>query len=381
MAWRTSRIFKENLLAYQDDSVNIIVNKGGARSTKTFSILQLLYLIALHSKKPLTISVVTQTFPQLRQGAIRDFEKLTQELHLKTNLTTKTYYINNSFIEFFPAEQYQKVLGAQRDILFINECNRLNYEVVRQLLIRTSGKKFLDYNPVADFWINTEILPREDCKLITSTYLDNPFLSSSQIQEIEKNKHNANWWRVYGLGLDGKREGLVFPNFELVDTIPDGGKVRYGMDFGFNDPTTLIKVVVIEDSLYIDELVYRSGMVSADIIKALEANELQRRKDKIIADSAGVEQIQTLYRDGWNIHSAVKGANSITEGINRINKFKIKITKRSVNVEKEFLNYMWQKDRNEQLLDIPSDDFNHAIDAIRYALKDIENNTGTYNIR
>lgn len=379
MTWQTSRVFKESLIAYNDSKVSVIINRGGTRSGKTFSVLQVLALIALHSPKPLVISVVTQTFPQLRQGAMRDFNKIIEGISYKENKSAHTFQIGNSLMEFFSADQYTKVLGAQRDILFINECNRLGYEVVRQLFVRTAGKKFLDYNPVSDFWINKEVMPRKDIAVINSTYKDNTFLSAEQVAEIESHKHNENWWRVYGLGLEGRLEGLVFSDFELVDDFPQG-KQRVGIDFGFNDATAIVRVAIVGDTLYLDELAYLRGAISSDISVVMSNAGLTKRVDRIIGDSAAREQIETLYRDGWNIHPCVKGAGSIIGGIDKMKRYKIRVTKRSTNIINELYNYMWAKDKNDNLLNVPIDEFNHTIDAARYAVADLLENSGEYTL-
>lgn len=378
----TSNVYKWTQDAFYEDSVGIIVNKGGTRSGKTFSTLQLLAYIAARSSRPLLISVVTQTFPQLRQGAMRDFNRILPGMNIPfdENKTAHIYKIGKSAVEFFSADQYTKVLGAQRDILFINECNRLGYEVVRQLFVRTGGKKFLDYNPVSDFWVNTEILTRPDARLINSTYRDNPFLSASQIAEIESHRKDENWWRVYGLGLEGRLEGLVFPDWELVDEMPEGCRVRYGLDFGFNDPTALVKVGVLGEDLYLDEYLYQRGLITAEIGAKMANLGIKRRADKIIGDSAAAEQVETLYRDGWNIHPSKKGAGSIVAGIDLMKRYHIKVTKRSVNLQNELLNYTWEKDKNDKLLNQPIDAFCHLLDACRYATEDLERNTGGYSL-
>lgn len=377
----TGRVFRETLAAWESEA-NIVVNVGGTRSGKTYSVLQLLALIANRSAEPLLISVVTQTFPQLRQGAMRDFERVISELPIgfTENKSTHTWNIKRSKIEFFSADQYEKVLGAQRDILFVNEANRLGYEVVRQLMVRTGGKKFFDYNPVSAFWMNEHILPRNDVAQIHSTYLDNAHLSPSQIAEIESHRRDENWWRVYGLGLEGRLEGLVFPNWEGVDAMPPGCKVRYGLDFGFNDPTALIKIGVLGDDLYLEELIYQRGMISAEIGARMAALGIQRRADKILGDSAAAEQIETLYRDGWNIHPSRKGAGSIVGGIDQMKRYNIKVVQSSSNLITELYNYTWEKDKNDNLLNRPIDGFCHLIDAARYALADITANNGGYSL-
>lgn len=377
----TGRVFRETLLAWENPEIDIIANIGGTRSGKTYSTLQVLALIANRSRVPLIISVVTQTFPQLRQGAMRDFERVLAELPIRytENKSTHTYDIRRSKMEFFSADQYEKVLGAQRDILFVNECNRLGYEVVRQMMVRTSGKKFFDYNPVASFWMNEEILQRPGVQEIHSTYKDNSHLSQMQIAEIESHRKDENWWRVYGLGLEGRLEGLVYPNWDIVEAMPPECKVRYGLDFGYNDPMALVKVGVLGGDLYVQSLIYKRGLVIDDLEPLMEEAGLGRRREKIIYDVAGKEQGETLHRRGWNAHECVKGKGSIIGGIIRVKKYNLHIVRRgSEDLQTELLNYMWEKDKNDKSLDIPIDDFNHALDAMRYAVQDLATRSGSY---
>ena len=377
-------VFRKTIAAYNDPECRVIVNCGGTRSGKTYSVLQLLALICCASPKALICSVVTQTFPQLRTGAMRDFTKILESegIAYTENKSDHSFKIERSMVEFFSADQYEKVLGAQRDILFINECNRLGYEVVRQLMVRTSIKVFLDYNPVSSFWINNHILTRTDHRLIHSTYEDNlQNLSAAQIAEIESHRKDENWWRVYGEGKEGKLEGLVYPNWDIVEAMPPECKVRYGLDFGYNDPMALVKVGVLGGDLYVQSLIYKRGLVIDDLEPLMEEAGLGRRREKIIYDVAGKEQGETLHRRGWNAHECVKGKGSIIGGIIRIKKYNLHIVRRgSEDLQTELLNYMWEKDKNDKSLDIPIDDFNHALDAMRYAVSDIEKNTGGYTL-
>ena len=376
----TGKVFSETFEAWEDPQVRIIVNVGGARSGKTYAILQLLTLIANSSRKPLVESVVTQTFPQLRGGALRDMGNILADMPVewRENRSTHTYEIGRSQIEFFSADDPMKVLGPQRDILFVNECHRLGYETVRQLMIRTSGKVFLDYNPVSAFWINEHILKRPDVAVIHSTYLDNPHLSESQVAEIESHRNDENWWRVYGLGLEGRLEGLVYPDWETVDRMPEGCRVRYGIDFGFNDPTAVVKVGVLERKLYLEEVLCLPGLITSDLSRKMEALGMRKRSDKIIGDSAAAEQIETLYRDGWNIHPSKKGKGSVVEGINRMKEYVICVVAGSEHIADELLNYTWEKDRYDNTLDVPIDAFNHTLDACRYAASDLLSGSGNY---
>lgn len=379
----SGKVFEETFdIAFHRPDIHIIVNEGGARSGKTYAILQVLALMAKASPDPLIISVVTQTFPQLRGGALRDFSHILPALPIPfhENKTTHTWEIGKSQIEFFSADDPMKVLGPQRDILFINECHRLGWETVRQLMIRTSGKIFFDYNPVSRFWINEHILNRPDVIKIHSTYKDNEHLSPMQIAEIESHKHDENWWRVYGLGLEGRLEGLVYPDWDIVDQMPEGCRVRYGVDFGYNDPTAVVKVGILGEDLYLEELVYSPGLISSDISQKLDAWGVQRRSDRIIGDAAAAEQIETLYRMGWNIHPCKKGKGSIDNGIKTMKEYRIHVTADSPNIQRELLNYTWEKDKDDKLLNAPIDAYNHSLDACRYAVTDLATKAGGYNL-
>ena len=378
-----TRVFEETIAAYNDNAVRVVVNRGGTRSGKTYSILQLLALICDGSQKPLLCSVVTQTFPQLRTGAMRDFVKILdgEGVEYIENKSEHSFKIRNSLVEFFSADQYTKVLGAQRDILFVNECNRLGWEVVRQLMVRTAKKVFLDYNPVSDFWINRQILTRDDCRLISSTYKDNlENLLPAQVAEIEQHKKDENWWRVYGLGLEGRLEGLVYPNFDTVPAMPAGCRIRYGVDFGYNDPTAIVRVGLLGADLYLEELCYRRSMTTEDIEAVLVNAGLRRRADRIICDSENLAAIETLYRHGWNAVGCRKGRGSVLGGIDLLKRQNLHLLQNSQNLINEIYNYTWETDKNNKSLDIPIDDFNHALDACRYAAVDLLQRSDGYSI-
>lgn len=370
---RYNRVFFESAKALKSDDVSIIVNCGGTRSGKTYGILQLLYLTACTDKnKNKVISIVSESLPHLKRGCIRDFERIMEDFGgvAERNKTNNTYAFGSNIVEFFSADNAGKVHGSQRDILFVNECNRLPFETVRQLMIRTGGKKFFDYNPVSDFWINDRVLTRNDALLIRSTYKDNAFLSPEQVAEIESNKDDYNWWRVYGLGLEGRLEGLVFPEFSQVDE-PRGRLLGYGVDFGFsNDQTAVVALWRDADGIILDEIVYATGLITHDLSELLKSNGLRLRQDVLICDSARPESIEELYRYGWNAKPCTKGRDSVIAGINLMKRFKIRATKRSLNLIRELRNYTWECDKEGNATNKPVDKFNHAIDAARYIVSD-----------
>jgi phage terminase large subunit len=371
---KTTSVFSRNLQAFIRQK-RIIVNKGSTRSSKTWSILQLLYLIAEESPRQRLISIVSESMPHLKKGCMRDFENmLANERRWRPgqwNATDKIYRVNHSYIEFFSADQPGKVHGPARNILYINECININYETYRQLAIRTSETIFLDYNPCFEFWVDEQVLIRPEATLICSTYLDNEYLSPVQVQEIESNKRDADWWQVYGLGQTGSKTGLVMQNWDIVEALPEKYKNRWlGIDFGFtNDPTAIVDIRLSEGELWIDELLYERGCDNIAIARQLEQAGVGRSVP-IVADCAEPKSIREIRSFGWQVEAAVKGRDSILLGLSVLNRYKKHITARSVNILTEYRNYRWQTDEYGKPSNIPSDKYNHSIDAQRYvALK------------
>lgn len=359
-----------------------VINEGGTRSGKTFAVLSALYVIA-DTVPNILISVVSETFPHLRKGAIRDFTGILQNWCLWDqscwNKTESTYTLSTtgSQIEFFSADSPDKVHGPARDILFLNEAQNISYEIARHLFVRTSGTVFIDFNPTHEFWAHTELKADPSTYWGHSTYLDNPFLTSNQIKEIERNKRHEHWWRVYGLGLIGQLDGLVFSEFEMIDQLPATASC-YGLDFGYtNDPSALIGVLIKDDTLYLDEVIYSTGLRNADLVQLMKSEGITRTVP-IYADSAEPKSIDDIYLSGFNIHPATKGKDSVMWGLDLMKQYKIKITKRSTNLIKEFRNYTFAKDKEGKALNAPIDAWNHGIDAARYAVSMTQRNLHEY---
>ena len=355
----------------------IRIVRGGTSSSKTFSIIPMLIHHAVTNPKQ-EISVVAETIPHLRRGALRDFLKIMDMIGMYDdtcyNKSTMTYkFSTGSFIEFFSADNPAKLRGARRDVLFVNECNNIDWESYYQLAIRTRKFIYLDYNPVAEFWVDTELLKDSDAEMIVLTYKDNEALDKSIVKEIEKARDKAdtspywkNWWNVYGLGQIGNLQGVVIDNWQQCDDIPmDAKLVAYGTDFGFtNDPTTLIAVYKQEGKLWVDELLYRTNMTNSDIGNYYKTQNIGRAE--IVCDSAEPKSIEELRRQGFNVHPAMKGPDSIKIGIDILKRYDIMVTKRSTNLIKELRSYLWETDRDGKLTGKPIDHNNHAIDALRY---------------
>ena len=373
-------------------SKRIKIVRGGTSAGKTFGVLPILIDRAT-KQAGLEISVVAETVPHLRRGAMKDFIKIMQStnrfIDANWNRSLLTYrFSNGSFIEFFSAEQPDKLRGARRNILYINECNNVDFESYSQLAIRTSDEIWLDYNPVAEFWVDTELMKDPDAELIVLTYKDNEALSDSIVREIEKARDKAptsdywaNWWKVYGLGEVGTLQGVVYEDWKQCDTIPEDAKlVSHGMDFGFtNDPTTLIAVYKSDGKLWVRELLYRTNMTNNDIGNYLKS--LNFNRNELICDSAEPKSIEELRLQGFNVHPAIKGADSIKIGIDILKRYDLMITKDSTNLIKELRGYTWDKDNTGKYTGKPIDTFNHALDALRYvALNKLNNRpSGKYS--
>lgn len=382
-----SIVFEKILAAYETKKYRVIANVGGCRSGKSYSTLQFLLYLASNAKKPLLISIVSETMPHLKRGCMRDFQniiestKMVEGKHYQVNRSDNVWTFGNGKIEFFSVDSPQKVLGPQRDILFINECNHIPYETYRQLSTRTSGTIFLDWNPAAPFWFEERgIEASDDTITIHSTYKDNPFLSEQQVKAIEANKNDTNWWRVYGLGLVGSLEGTIY-EFEQCDSMPLNGIEVYGIDFGFtNDPTAIVrcKVDTGRKEIYAEEVCYKTNMLNKDIIEVLSSNGVEHTE--IYADCAEPKTIAEIRSAGFNIRPCYKG-KSITAQISYMKGYKLFVSKKSLNLIKELRNYIWAKDSSGNTLNQPIDKFNHILDALRYAIFTKFNKAqGSYNL-
>jgi phage terminase large subunit len=348
--------------------------RGGTSASKTFSIMPFLIDYAIKNPKQ-EISVVAETIPHLRRGALRDFLKIMDLIGMyqdnQYNKSSLTYtFTSGSFIEFFSADNPAKLRGARRDVLFINECNNVSWESYYQLAIRTRKFIYLDYNPVEEFWVDTELMNDSDVERITLTYKDNEALDASIVKEIEKAKEKAeyssywaNWWRVYGLGEIGNLEGVIFSNYKQISEIPKEARLLgIGLDFGYtNDPTAAVAFYKHNDQLILDELIYQSGLLNSDI-----ANILKPLNTWAYCDSAEPKSIAELNRCGLRAKGAAKGKDSVVFGIQLLQQKDLLVTKGSTNLIKELRGYVWEKDKTGKSLNKPIGVNDHAIAAMRY---------------
>lgn len=356
-----------------------VVHEGGARSSKTYSILQYLIGDAIRRNgQGIEYDIVRATMPALRASAMKDFFDILKvnKLYRESahNMTENTYKLRGNTFNFYSTssskEDEQKIRGRKRNIIFLNEANEIPYETFEQVNLRTTEQIILDYNPSQEeHWIYDKVIPQPNCTFIHSTYLDNPFLETSITEAIESYKgDDEDTWKVFGLGLRGKRTGLIYQNWDIVPDWPTNcDDILYGFDFGFNDPKVVVRLGKLGNDIYIDELFYKSGVPREDFIPILkQLIPYEQRTKEQYADSADPESIEVIYRAGFNIHPADKSPDSVLFGIETVKGYRLHITARSVNVQKDFKNYKWKVDKNGKTLDEPTHAFSHSPDAVRY---------------
>ena len=360
---------------------DLVVHQGGSSSGKTYGILQYLFSVGAANPNEI-ITVVGQDIPNLKVGAYRDAQNILDdsealrdwypaELHNKSNRSFRC--VNGSLVEFNSYSDEQDAKSGKRQRLFVNEANGVPYEVFEQLRMRTTKQVIIDFNPSAEFWAHKRL---QEAHWVITSFRDNAFISPAvreRILSYEPTKENIERgtadkyrWDVYGLGKVGRLEGLILPNWER-GRFPDDYKWRiYGLDFGYtNDPTALVEIRLHRGNLHVKEHLYRSGLTNQDISREMERIGIDRN-ELIIADSAEPKSIEEINRMGWHIRGAIKGKDSINQGIDILKRYKLIVE--GENIAKELNSYIWAKDRNGNLLNKPIDSFNHCIDAMRYAV-------------
>lgn len=362
--------------------------QGGTSASKTFSVLA--YLIHIAQTNPdILISVVSESMPHLRLGAIRDFMFIMKAQHYWDqacwSIVFNTYtFPNGATIEFFSSDS-DKAHGPRRDVLFLNECNNVSYDIYTQLETRTRRLVILDYNPTSTFWVHEEVMPYNVHDFLKLTYKDNEALEPAIVRSIESRKHNENYWRVYGLGEVGILEGQIYTNWEQVEAVPEEAELlRHVLDFGFtNDPSALVDIYKWNGGFLLDERLYLTGQKNkplANAIRALEGlpavaadgNYQGRTKILTIADSSEPKSIEEIKDCGVSIIGATKGPDSIDHGIQLMQDQKLYVTSTSVNLIKELRNYTWKMDKKTgKSLNVPIDEWNHGLDGVRYGISDV----------
>lgn len=365
---KATKVFQKNYKALQE-GYRYLVNQGGSGSSKTYSIAQLI-IILCHEETGNRFSIIRKSLPDLKKSAMRDFINLLREYDLYSddnhNKTDNVYELNGNEVEFFGLEIGQKVRGARRDYLWLNEANEIDKDSYRQLAMRTSDAIFMDYNPSAeDHWIYDDVLTEDDAIKIRSTYKDNPFLPEEEKKEIQsfKNK-DQNYWRIYGLGKVGRAQNKIYSHWEHCNELPEEGERIFGMDFGYSNPTALVEVVINDNDIYVEEKFYKTQMTDDDIIN--EVDKYCESDDYIYCDTEDPKAIEKLRQANFNAKEAEKGKGSVMSGIKEIQKRNFYIVKGSTNLLDEVKSYSW-KTKNDKILDEPVKANDHALDACRYA--------------
>lgn len=359
----------------------ITVLQGSSGSGKTYSVLQMIIIKCVSSEwENKTIDVVRRTFPAHKIGAMKDFEDILKRLGLYNqrmhNKSEHSYLLGSCKIRFYSTDDEAKMRGPRRDVVYFNEVLELKRMDVVQVLMRTNDFVFMDYNPSEEFhWLYEDILEREDVFFHKSTFLDNPLLPENQAKQIRMlKKTDPNLWRIYGLGERGVSEATIFSNWDYYSESFDSfeGLELFGLDFGFNHPSALVRVKICSKTrrILLDELLYKSGLTGAGLVREFERLEkegLISRTSSVTADNARPELINELCSAGFNVYPTKKGTKSVLDGINFLKQHELLVTEGSVNLAKELRTYKWKVDKDDRVLDEPVKLNDHLLDGGRYA--------------
>ena len=366
-------VFKKTLAAYKEKK-KIIIHKGGTGSGKTYDLMIFLIFVVAMREKNRVITIVSESKPHLDIGVIRILKQLmiqtgtfsTDDFNISSGRYT---FKTGSIIEFFSADRIDKALGARRYLLYGNEINSLKFEVWDELA-RRSEFVIGDFNPTSQFWLEKFIEYYGDVEVILSNFTNNPFLTEVERSRIERRVQiDPNFKRIHVDCEYGSYEGLVFTGFSVIEGMPEGISRNYGLDWGFtNDPTALVEIAVKDNNIYMNEKVYQTGLTNSDLVKLLMERGVLKYHDEIVADSAEPKSIEDLRRAGFKMIPCFKGEDSIRKGIDFMKSHNLFVTKNSINLIRELRNYTWTMDNNGNATNKPSDTFNHAIDAARYAI-------------
>lgn len=346
---------------------------GGTSAGKTIGILELLIDDAQSDEMPTLTSVVSESLPHLKHGAIRDFLSIlkTQGYYSDSswNRTDFVYeFPNGSKIEFFGVDNADKVHGPRRDRLFVNEAINVTYEIVDQLMVRTREYIWLDWNPSEEFWWDTEIVPNRPNDFLILTYKDNEALDARIVADIEAHQYDANWWNIYGLGLPGTLENRIYKNWKVIPELPHEARlIKYGLDFGYsNDPTAIVAIYYHNGGYILEEICYQTAMLNKDIVQVFKI----KPKGVIVADSAEPKSIDELRLEKLTVLPAQKGPDSVVKGIEHLQSLAISVTQNSTFLLKEYRQYLWERDKKTgKNINTPKGGDDHLLDAARYALE------------
>lgn len=346
--------------------------QGGTSASKTISVLLYLIAMAQSDTTPKLTSIVSESLPHLKRGAMRDFKNIMKQhgywKQTRWNASDFVYtFETESQIEFFSADQGDKLRGARRDRGFMNEANNCTLDSFDQFEVRTRDFVYLDWNPTNEFWYYTDVEPvRTDVERIILTYKDNEALEQATISSIEQRKNRKGWWQVYGEGQLGEVEGKIYKGWTVLNELPDEARlVRTGLDYGYsNDPTAIVDIYEWNGAYILDEIAFQKGLSNKQIADMLLSDDNRFT----IADSAEPKSNDEIRLHGAKIAPSQKGKDSVVHGIQLVQDQKIFVTSRSINVIKEYRNYLWETDKDGKILNVPEHTYSHSMDAIRYGL-------------
>lgn len=366
-------IFDKNWSALQEKGVRFVINEGGSRSSKTYSICQMVIVYCLQNPNKV-VSIIRKTFPALRATVMRDFLEILKELDIyeKTNhnMSENIYrFPNGSIVEFFSVDDEQKIRGRKRDIAWCNEANELFYDDFTQLNMRTETKLIFDYNPSdSSSWLYE--LPKDESILIKSTYKDNPFLPDTIKRQIEDLKRTDEaLYQIYALGEKTISKSNIYSNWTFLKHRPAKfTSFVYGLDFGYNHPTALVRVYWRDNDIFIEPVIYESYLTTSNLIEKMKILNIEENIE-ILADYSRPEIIQEMNNSGFNVLNANK---VVKKGIDNIKTFGV-FCEEDQRIKKEYENYKWKK-IGDSITDEPIKLFDDAMDAIRYATTYIKEN-------
>lgn len=366
MKVQTTKVYE--ILSKSEKRVTVM--QGGRGSGKTYNIL-IWFIVKLLSTPNKSLTICRMSMPAMKRSVMKDFIDILKQYNLydeqRHMISDSSYtFLNGSKVEFISADDGQRLRGSKRDYLYINESNEITKDVWLQLVMRTTDKIVIDYNPSDAFsYIYDHVITRSDADFYITTYLDNPFLPQSQVDEIERLRDaDENYWKVYGLGQKGSSENIIYTHYQLCDELPNKGESFYGLDFGHTNPSVLIKVELYEGRLYVKQMVYQSKLITSELIDAMKDLNLDRWAE-IFCDSAAPALIEEIRRAGFNVKTSKK---DVLLGINKVKSYPLFVCKTSSDLLKEFKMYKWKEDKDGKAFDEPVKLFDHGLDAMRYAV-------------
>jgi phage terminase large subunit len=353
----------------ENSKKEITILQGGARSGKTVNTL-IWFCVKLMSEENKILSICRASLPTIRGTILRDFKEVMLKLGVwddnRFNQTQLTYEFGSNLVEFISTDQPQKIRGRKRNYLYMNEANEIEKESAMQLILRTTEKTVLDFNPSDEEGWFYDWAEKPESDFYITTYKDNPYLEESLVKRIESMKEaDDNYWRVFGMGLRGVSLHKIFTHWKPVARFPeDCQEIVYGVDFGFNAPSAVVKVGFKDDRVFAQEVIYEKNLTTADLMARMETEGVFK-DDMLYCDAAAAESIEELLRAGWNANKADK---DVLEGIRKMKSLPLYVTDFSINFMAELRGYCWKLDKNGNPLDTPVKYKDHLIDACRYAV-------------